>query len=184
MLRSIAPGLVIAGLLACASGDVLERDWPRDGPLATAGPVHARLHHATWLPRGIELELSLRNSGSAPIEVDPAGILVAYEGLEYPLAAGAGADAVLATAPPITVAPGQGRDLRLVFFLGRRPAESAWLVLRVLRDPSGARPPLWLELPPTPLPRPDAPRRRRARLRRPSRAAGPGPAAAPRSRDR
>lgn len=115
------------------------------------------LARAAYLPRGVEFEVHLSNPSDVELELEREGVLLSFQGLEYPLDE---------TAPPtvhedpsargrplpetLSVPSREGRVLRLPFRLGRPMSETGWVVLRGLRDADGYLEPLWLEVPAVP----------------------------------
>jgi hypothetical protein len=149
--------LLLVGLACAGRNDLVERDYPNDAFSVRGPEARIQLTHAAYLPRGVEFELRLTNVAVLPVEVERDGILLSYQGLEYPLDASAPAtvweDASIPAVPlPTTLAlsPGEMRRLRLPFRLGRSMSEAGWIVVRGLRVAGEYREPLWLEVPAVP----------------------------------
>ena len=144
---------------ACASGDTIhERSYPSNEFSTTSPRARVELVRAAYLPRGVEFEVVLTNLEDTALSLDREGILLSYQGLEYPLdlasddtPRGSKTPVMRDDVPPrISVAPGAQYPLRLAFRLGRPLTETAWVVLRTVAVDGSFDDPLWLEVPAAP----------------------------------
>lgn len=144
--------------MACAGqADLVEREYPSHEFTARSTQARVELVRAAYLPRGVEFEVRLTNPADAPLHLDRDGVLLSFQGLEYPLDETAppsvqdeGSPRSRAMPPTLDVAAGETRVLHLPFRLGRGLSEASWIVLRGLRTADGYLEPLWLEVPAVP----------------------------------
>lgn len=154
--------LILCASLAgtgCASGDAIhERSYESNEFSTTSRRARVELVHAAYLPRGVEFEIVLTNLEDRELSLDREGILLSYQGLEYPLdltsddtPRGSKTPVMRDDVPPrISIGPGDQYPLRLAFRLGRPLTETAWIVLRTVAVDESFDDPLWLEVPAAP----------------------------------
>ncbi|TPV93599.1 MAG: hypothetical protein B7733_19625 [Myxococcales bacterium FL481] len=113
-----------------------ERQHDRDSTVV-------ELQHAHYGPQTVRLRVRLRNEGATAVQVPRDGILLAYDGLEYPL------DTATATGitDPIVLPPGRDHHLVLRFRLARAMTREAKLLLRGMTRNAEALTPLRLTIP-------------------------------------
>jgi hypothetical protein len=116
--------------------------------------VRIELVAARWHDRGLVARVRIDNAGAASLSIERRGILLDYQGLEFPIAL----DRQFERVPVrFEIAAGARRDLVLPFSVGGRVGGAATLRLRALRRGSTWIEPFGLDVPAPPVPAPIAP---------------------------
>jgi hypothetical protein len=120
--------------MACsASPAVTQRTFAVHGQHRRQQHIELDLVTVRYLPRGVTLRVTLVNDHKERLRLEPEGILLAYQGLEYPLAD-------LFTRSPIVLPPGGRTTLALRFDLGQAMGQTGLLRLRAAQRGSS-----WVE---------------------------------------
>lgn len=119
--------------------------FPPGERVARSGSVALELTLARYDLRHVAVTVSLTNRGTAPVSVDREGILLAYGGLEFPVAQSEAAPVAERT----TVPPGGTVTLELGFGTEQLMVQAGTLQLLSLHAGNGAQlAPLQLVVPP------------------------------------
>lgn len=145
-----AGALAIASLLAIACGNrprgPQTRTFDPGSIVARVGGVRAELNAVRYDERRIVIRLALKNQADDPLEVGAGGMVLAADGLEFPIAPRP--DKPLAD--PIVLASGEAQQLDLAFTTGHRLSEGAVLRVRSMKRGEAWLDMIELEVPPAP----------------------------------
>lgn len=91
--------------------------------------LRLELLHAVYDDQGVSLTLGMKNGEDAAVTIERAGILLAHDDLEFPIAS----DPAPTIAPVVEVPPGGEVQLAARFTFGHRLEEAATLRVRIAR---------------------------------------------------
>ncbi|MEE9385408.1 MAG: hypothetical protein V3V08_18530 [Nannocystaceae bacterium] len=126
--RAFTGLVLIAGLSGCVSPDELirRRSFEPAEQAAASGGTRVELLQASYAPQLIRLSVQLINLGETRLQLKRAGILLAYDGLEYAIIPSAAQ-----RLPQVIELPAGGsRRLELAFRLARSMTRAGKLLLR------------------------------------------------------
>jgi hypothetical protein len=124
-----AAALIATGVLACTGPRIASHQYQPGEMAVSRQQLRLELRAATYDERQLTVLASLGNVGADRIVVEKAGILLAYDDLEFPVADDPQGPALA----DIELAPGETRDLALRFDTGSRIVADATLMLRAIR---------------------------------------------------
>lgn len=135
--------LIVATACASSSAALRERTFATGERRHSWGPTSLELQHAHYGPQVVRVRVLMRNDGDAPVHVRRDGILLAYDGLEYPLAD----VTMLALDEVMALLPHSESQLELAFRLARPMTREGKLVLRGMTRDAQSLTPLVLAIP-------------------------------------
>jgi hypothetical protein len=120
---------VAASACADRGPTIREVGFPPGRHVVRHDGVRVELLHAIYDDRGVSLTLGVKNGGAAPVTIDRAGILLAHQDLEFPIAT----DPEPTIAAITSVPPGGAVQLAARFTFGHRLEDTATLRVRIAR---------------------------------------------------
>lgn len=145
--------LAVIALTVVGGGCSGAKTGPRASNMVTnevtaRGPeFSAELLRVEYLPQAVSVRVELKNRGDAPLDLALEGVLLAYDGLEYPVAS----DLPPGPKARLTVAPASTQVLDLTYRMGHGLAGDAHLVFRTLSRQGHWLDPISLAVPAVPV---------------------------------
>lgn len=146
--RSCLLAIAFAADLGCApKGATLRRDFEGDARSVRTPELQVMLRRISYEARNVLLHVEFHNVGAEPIQIETAGVLLAYQELELPPATDLG--------PPVPrameVPAGATREIWLAYVCGGLMRHDGDLVVRTVKRGGEYLPAVKLPIPSAPV---------------------------------